>query len=125
MGMFDTVTVINISDKRFKHNNVSYQTKSLVCQRDEYIVFNDQLWKQYDGEKREQYSKALPVALSGELNIYADHDYLDKTYRIEYDLSFIDGKLTDIKLLSERLTKDSSDKSNLRPIPKSESSCIK
>jgi len=68
------LTVINISDKRFKHNNVSYQTKDLDCQLSEHLVFNDQLWKHYDGGKRERYSKAIPISFSGELNIYTDKE---------------------------------------------------
>lgn len=124
MGMFDTVKVINIHDKKFKHNNVSYQTKSLECQGNDYIIFNDQLWMQYDGEENKMFSKAIPVNFSGELDIYSDYIYGDKTYWIEYSLSFLKGKLTGVEAIGKRLTKDRSDKSTMKPNPKSKSSCV-
>ena len=42
MGMYDTVTVINIADETFQHNGISFQTKDLDLQRSEYYIFNDQ-----------------------------------------------------------------------------------
>lgn len=124
MGMFDTVTVINIADEAFRHNDVSYQTKSLECQLNEYIIFNGQLWQQYDGEKGERFALAQPVAFTGDLNIYTDYTSLDRVYWVEYSLTFQNGILASVETVSERLTRDNSDKSVYRPAPQSKGSCI-
>lgn len=123
MGMFDNVLVVNISNKLFDHNNVHFQTKSLDCVLGDYVIFNNQLWQQSDGEG-ERFDQAKPVDFTGDLNIYTDFTRSEKTYWVEYDISFEHGKLVDVALVANRLTKDCSDKSMLRPSPKSKSSCL-
>lgn len=124
MGMFDTVSVANLGDKNFKHNGVHFQTKSLECDGSEFIIFNGQLWHQYNGEKMERYDEAVPVEFSGDLNIYTDHTSGPRSYWIEYDIKFVSGKLESVELVAERLTADRTDKSELRPSPKSNCACI-
>jgi len=124
MGRYDTVTVVNIADDAFRHNDVSYQTQSLECQGNDYIIFNGQLWQQYDGEKGERFALAQPVAFTGDLDIYTDYTSLDRVYWVEYNLMFKDGLLAGVEVVAERLTRDNSDKSAHRPAPKSNSSCV-
>jgi hypothetical protein len=69
-------------------------------------------------------SEAVPVAFSGDLNVYTDYTSGERSYWIEYNLKFIAGKVESVEVVAERLTADHSDKSELRPSPKSPSACI-
>ena len=124
MSMFDTVTVVNLGDKNFKHNGVSFQTKSLDCDGREYIIFNGQLWHQYNGQAMEAYAEAAPVAFTGALNVYTDYTSGDRRYWIEYNIALDSGKVTTVEVVANRLTADRSDKSEMRPLPLSEATCI-
>lgn len=124
MGMFDTVRAVNIADKAFKHNGVCFQTKSLGCDMSDYILFNQCLWKQSDGESCEVYEKARKTDLSGIINIYTDHHSLDQIVWVEYNITLKDGEIVDVELIEERVTKDLRDKSNFRPLPKSGNSVV-
>lgn len=124
MGMFDTVTVVNISNENFDENGLSFQTKCLENKLNEYIVFNNQLWMQYCGDESQRYDEAVPVDLTDTINIYTDHKTGDKVYWLEYNLKFQSGKLVDVEKIEERITKDLSDKSELRPQPKTKSACV-
>ena len=121
--MFDTVSVVNLN-QNFKHNGVAFQTKSLDCDASEYIIFNGQLWHQYNGQTMESYSEALPVPFTGSLNIYADYTSGDRTYWVEYDIELVSGRVTTVEVVANRLTADRSDKSQLRPLPLSASACL-
>lgn len=124
MSMFDTVSVINLSDKNFKHNGVSFHSKSLECVGSEFVIFNSQLWQQYNGHSTERNDEAVPVSFSGDLNIYTSHTIGDRTYWIEYDLTLLSGKVMSVVLVADQLTADRSDKSTLRPSPKSNAAYI-
>lgn len=124
MGMFDTVSVVNLGDKNYKHNGVHFQTKRLECNAGEYVIFNGQLWHQYNGETNERYENAVPHAFSGVLKIYTDYTSGDRSYWIEYNLNLDAGKVMSVECVEERLIADRSDKSGLRPSPKSTSACI-
>lgn len=124
MGMFDTISVVNLSDKNFKHNGASFQTKSLDCDGSEFVIFNGQLYQQYNGHSMERYAEAVPLLFSGDINIYTDHTNGDRTYWIEYDLTIVSGKVMSVAIIAEQLTADRSDKSSQRPSPKTNSTCI-
>lgn len=124
MGMFDTVNVVNISSDKFSHNGISFQTKCLENQLNEYVIFNNQLWVQYDSDKPKQYDEAIPVDLTDTINVYTNHKARDKVYWLEYNLEFESGKLIGVEKVEERITKDLSDKSELRPKPKTNYACV-
>jgi len=116
MGMYDIVQAVNISHEEFKHNNVFFQTKDLDLELSEYIVFNNQLWKSYDGESSERYPTSQFVDdFSGSLNIYTNETDQVSERWIEYNLEFKDGILIDVSLITDKVTKDLTDISNKRP----------
>lgn len=123
MNMFDTVSVVNL-DGNFKHNGTSFQTKSLDCDGSDFYIFNGQLWQQYSGVAGMSHPQAILSEFTGELNIYTDYTVQHRTYWVEYVIEFVGGKVTSVVLNEERLTADKSDKSEIRPSPKSKSTCV-
>jgi len=124
MGMFDTITVVNVSDPDYNNASKSYQTKSLACNGSHYIVFNGQLWIDHCGIKSETYKNAKPINHTGAVNIYTTCKRGDKEYWIEYDLQFIKGTFEKATVIDERITKDHSDLYTLKPLPRSTSPSI-
>jgi hypothetical protein len=115
MGMFDSVNTYNVNHDNFKHNGTTFQTKCLDCDMSGYVIFNNQLWKEYDGENSQRFDIAKQVDFSGAINIYT-HDTRNKIEQwIEYNLTFEGGILTDVTLIDDSITKDNRDLSSARP----------
>ena len=118
MPTYDSITAINIAHKSFdrRHNGKSFQTKDLSMMLSDYLVFNGQLYLQYDGEYDVRTPHATPQhEFSGVVNIYATiEDHISESW-IEYDLTFEAGMLTDVIAHPPRMTKDKRDLSLYRP----------
>lgn len=120
MGMFDTVYAHNIRHDAFQHNGRSFQTKCLDMKLSEFIIFNNRLWREYDGEESNRYELAVDVNYHGEIDIYT-HITSDGVERwIEYNLVFQQGELVSVSLVSNRITEDHRDMSLRRPMAPSD-----
>lgn len=115
MGMFDTLSVAKSSFKELR-NTSSFQTKSLDCTLAHYVIFNDQLWMESDGN--ESFDLSKPVDLTCDINVYGTPTENGITRWIEFNLHIECGKLTAVDLARNEITKDSRDLSAWRPTSK-------
>lgn len=119
MGMYDQIKGININHKNFNlhHNNVSFQTKDLDCEINEYLVFNGELYQ--DSDTLNPLPMAKKLDHTGEISIYTDIKENGVTSWIEYDLIFEQGRLTDVVAHEPIFRRDHRDLSQMRPNPPS------
>ncbi len=107
MGMFDDIGVVGINHPEFDGNGESFQTKDMECERIQFYVFNNRLWKRSESpgslEDMEQ------VLFDGQLNIYTKIHRDTYSQWLEYDLIFDDGVVVGVNnLSSEKQFKDLS-----------------
>ena len=88
MSLYDTVFAINISDKKFKHNGIEFQTKDFSRSMSTYVIYDSQLYCAKTGGKMPPQADIFPH--DGSIHIYS----LD---RAEYALSFMSGNLLEVK----------------------------
>lgn len=117
MGMFDTVRAYLVGHSGFKtkHNGMSFQTKDLENNLSEYCIFNGVLYEVRDGKENVRHPQALESEYTGVLNIYTHTSDRDFEYWIEYDLTFKQGRISDVFAYEEEITKDKRDLSEYRP----------
>lgn len=115
MGMFDTLNVAQTSFKELR-NTSTFQTKSFDCTLAHYVIFNDQLWMESDGNA--SFDLAKPVDLSCDINVYDTPTENGITRWLEFNLHIAGGKLTAVDLVRNEITKDSRDLSAWRPTAK-------
>ena len=106
MSMFDNIKIINTSLPGIEFCNEWFQTKDLDGDSSEFVIFNDQLFMSYDGSVPSAMLTYKQVDFSGEINIYGQVQDGKKTRWLEYDLDFVDGRLSSIALIVNVITKD-------------------